>query len=97
MFLVDIVRSNILNDEKVANFVFGAPKDESVLSSSLAFPKDAIVTFHWPQPEITRRRMTRQILEKSLGPSSIIECEIFRRTLFVVLAILPACHRTIRI
>jgi hypothetical protein len=89
--------ADILNDKEIAHFVFGSPENESVLSASLAFPENAVMAFHWSQPKITRRWMTREVLKKSLGPSPIIESEIFRGPLFVVLAILPACHRTITI
>jgi hypothetical protein len=92
MSLVDIVRSDVLDDKEVADFVPAPSEHESVLAAGVAFPQNAVMAFHRSQPEIAWGRMTRQILKKSLGASTIIESEIFRGTLFVVLTILPACH-----
>jgi hypothetical protein len=38
MPFVDVVRSDILDDEKISEFVFGPPQNESILPASLAFP-----------------------------------------------------------
>src|SRR4051794_32485548 len=90
MSFINIVGTDILNDKEITNLVFSAPENKSVLSASLAFPENPVMAFHRSQPEIAWRRMARQILKKLLGASSIIEGEIFRSTLFVVVAILPA-------